>query len=126
MEEGTYENQRFDIFGRVPHEIAWLIIDDYFDQRSITPYSCVSSAWRAVIINPSKLWKKMVFGWNTIAITTGKEGVISPYKLLPSTCQYVQELEIRDELLLLKLFGLFLTKNFSKIQSVKIKGFKCK
>ncbi|KAG2227542.1 hypothetical protein INT45_002227 [Circinella minor] len=119
QEAGSRKAKRMDILGQLPREISNHIIGTYFDQESITPCSRVCSTWRNIILNHSEFWKRMTIGKPTL-----NSKVISPYHmLLPSICQYVQEIEIFNIInsRVTALFELFQTNNFSKIQSLKIR-----
>ncbi|KAG2225698.1 hypothetical protein INT45_012170 [Circinella minor] len=117
-EAESRKNKPIDILSQLPLEITHHIIDNYFDQKSIAPYSRVCSTWRNIILHHSKYWKRMIIEWQDI--TTNEENTLLPYMLLPSICQHVKEIEIFNEPSVAKLTKLFKTNNFSKFQSLKI------
>ena len=98
--------------GQLPLEIALHIIGEYFDQKSITPYSRVCSTWRNTIIKYSEFWEQISFGTDLPILPGVEKEILPPYMLLPSICQYIQELEIFDKSQV--------TNHFSKILLLKI------
>ncbi|KAI7858642.1 hypothetical protein BDC45DRAFT_531823 [Circinella umbellata] len=85
-EAESHKNKCIDILSHLPLEITHRIIDNYFDQKSITPYSRISSSWRNIILNYSKYWERITIQWQDT--TTNEENILLPYMLLPSICQH--------------------------------------
>ena len=79
-------NNRFDILRRLPLDIVYHIIDQYFSQKELVRYTCICSSWRKLIINYSKIRTHVHANeWND----TPKEDTTSVYTILSSVSQHI-------------------------------------
>ncbi|KAI7848148.1 hypothetical protein BDC45DRAFT_322869 [Circinella umbellata] len=105
---------RLDVFAYVPCDVVFRIIE-FVPLETITQCTRVSSSWRGYIVNDPKLWQRI-----DVYSFTG-EGVLSPYKLLPSISHHVKELSLPQGKQAKNCTELIKTLDFSNLHSLQVK-----
>ena len=105
---------RLDVFAYVPCDVVFRIIE-FVPLETITQCTRVSSSWRGYIVDDPKFWQRI-----DVYSFTG-EGVLSPYKLLPSISQHVKELSLPQGKQAKNCTELIRTMDFSNLRSLQVK-----
>ena len=111
-----------DIFGRFSYDITYLFVDNYFTQQEAAKYTRVCSAWRKKILSHPKIWKRI----DGHAEWDKPTKDITPFLLLPSISQHVQELQLPKHQRMASYLNCIRKCNFKHLEWLKIITLYCK
>ncbi|KAI9270479.1 hypothetical protein BDA99DRAFT_534588 [Phascolomyces articulosus] len=105
---------RLDAFEYLPFDVIYRVIE-YIPLETVAQCSRVSSNWRTLVLNYPKFWRSL-----NVCSFTG-QGILSPYKLLPSISHHVEQLSLPQGKQAKNCTELIGKNSFPNLRSIQVK-----